>query len=201
MSKEAIIKYLERRIMGEDYMDSRRGRTRMRDSRGRDVSYMIKGTSRHPDEEDYRRGREDSRRGRDYREEYEDYEDMRMDSRDYAEDYHNYKHVKLTKADINRWKQMMHNVDGTHGEHFDMQQVMLAAEKLGIRFDSYDEKEFCLAVNMMYSDYGHVLRKYCPPDKELMACAEMAKAFFDDPDGPEPSEKLALYFYCIADNG
>ena len=196
MSKEAIIKYLERKMSGDS-----------RGSRGRDVSYVIKGTSRHGDGEDYRRSRgsrgrgrdsEDYRRNRNYEDEYEyEYED----SRDYAEeDFHNYKHIKLTKSDINRWKQMMHNVDGSHGEHFDMQQIMHVAEKLGIRFDSYNEREFCLAVNMMYSDYCQVVRKYCPPDKELMVYAELAKAFFDDPDGPEPSEKLALYFHCIADN-
>ena len=29
---------------------------------------------------------------------------------------------------------------------------------------------------------------------------ELAKAFLEDDDGPEPSEKLALYYYCIAED-
>lgn len=29
---------------------------------------------------------------------------------------------------------------------------------------------------------------------------ELAKAFLEDEDGPEPSEKLALYYYCIAED-
>jgi hypothetical protein len=184
MEKEEIIRFLERKMGGSDS----RSRSRSR-GRDREVSYNISGTSRHPDRE---RDYEDEKRSyRDSRD-YEDYEDSR--------DYHQYKHLRLSKSDMNRWKQMMHNVDGTHGEHYDIEQTMHAAEKLGIRFDSYNEKEFCLAMNMIYSDYGHVVRKYCPPDKELIVCAELAKAFLDDPDGPEPSEKLALYFHCIADN-
>ena len=188
MSKEDIIRFLERKMVGSD---NRRGPSRVRDSREREVHYNISGSTT-PGGNHYRGTGSDSRKEVPY--DYEDY-------RDYEErDYHQYKHIRLTKSDIQRWKQMMHNVDGSHGEHYDMQQAMHAAEKLGIRFNAYDEKEFCLALNMMYSDYGHVIRKYCPPEKELMVCAELAKAFFDDPDGPEPSEKLALYFHCIADN-
>lgn len=107
--------------------------------------------------------------------------------------------ARLSKHDMKRWKQMLKNVDGTQGPHYDMVQVMQAADKLGIRFDEYDEGEFCLAVNMMYADYGQVIKKHFGGDKELMCCAELAKAFFDDPDGPNPSEKLALYFHCIVD--
>lgn len=33
-----------------------------------------------------------------------------------------------------------------------------------------------------------------------MTDVELAKAFLEDEDGPEPSEKLALYYYCIAED-
>lgn len=192
MDKQELIRILERRMGGTD--SRRGGRGRGRDSRGgREVSYNISGTSRHPeydDEDDMMDYRKSRGRGRDMRPE-EDFEDSR--------DYHQHHPIKLSKSDMIRWKHMMQNVDGTQGEHYDIEQVMHAAEKLNVKFDSFSEKEFCLAVNMIYSDYGHVIRKYCPPDKELMVSAELAKAFLDDPDGPEPSEKLALYFHCIAD--
>lgn len=121
-------------------------------------------------------------------------------SSDRRRDYHR-PAMRLSKSDISRWKNMFENFDGTRGAHYDYQQILHAADKLNIDFDEYSEKEFCVAVNMMYADYGHIAKEYCSPDKELMFCAEMAKAFFDDPDGPEPSEKLALYFYCIVDGG
>ena len=172
-----------------DYADNRDNRDRRDYADNRDYA----------DERDYEDGRRGVRgsgrggRGRDNRDyedgsDYEDYYD-----RDYGKPIH------LSKADMHHWKNHMENVDGTKGEHYNMDEVMHIAEKLGVRFNHFDEKEFCLAVNMMYSDYCKVVRKHIPPEKELMFYAELAKAFLDDPDGPEPSEKLALYFHCIAD--
>jgi hypothetical protein len=81
-----------------------------------------------------------------------------------------------------------------------MSQINEIADKLRLSFKDFSEKEFCATVNMMYSDYGHILKRYAGSAEELLkACAEMAKAFLEDPDGPEPSEKLALYFHCIVD--
>lgn len=138
-------------------------------------------------------GRGRSRRGGRRRRDYEDGEDMA--------DYHMEKHLRLTKADMHHWKREMENTDGTKGEHFDMQQVMMAAEKLGVKFDEYSEKEFCLAMNMIYSDYGHIIKKLVGPDKEAVVCADFAKAYFDDPDGPEPEEKLAIHYHCMTNLG
>ena len=186
-------------------VDSRRARRRgdsrrysdssehdYRDSRGRatfEGEMDFRDSEEHPDtrydSRDYRRDSRDSR----------DYRDSR-NSRDYR-DYHNV--PRLTKSDMHRWKQMMENEDGTQGAHYDMQQTMAAADKLGIHFDEFDEKEFCVAVNMMYSDYCKVAKKYVAPDKELHFFAELAKAFLEDEDAPEGSEKLALYYHCIVD--
>lgn len=127
-----------------------------------------------------------------------DYSDGR-DYRDYR-DYHHSMPLKLTREDMRRWEAMMANTDGTRGKHYDMSQVVKAAEEIGVQFEDYDEREFCLAVNMMYSDYGHLMKKHSTPQEKLVCCAEMAKAFLEDPDGPSPSEKLALYFHCIVDS-
>ena len=176
--------------------------------------YLIEQMNRH----DERRGGGRGRDNRDYedRRDYEDnrdYEDSidyydRMDSkrgvRGSGRDYENYRmsDIKLTKADINHWKHGMENTDGTKGEHYDMQQVMHAAEKLGIRFKDYDEREFCLAVNMIYSDYGHIIKRFAQDkDKELLICADFAKAYLEDPDGPEASEKLAIHYHCLTNLG
>lgn len=180
-----VMDYLSRKM--RDRRDNRRDRRDYEDYEDNrdyeDGRRGVKGTGRG------RSGR--GSRGRDSRD-YDDYED----ERDY-EDYHDTP-LKLSKSDIHNWKKNMENVDGTTGEHYDAEEVMQVADKLGIRFNHFDEKEFCIALNMMYSDYCKVVRKHIPPEKELVFYAEMAKAFLEDPDGPEPSEKLALYFHCIA---
>lgn len=173
-----------------DYRDYEGGDNRdmrdMRDYRGGEGRGTVdfEGSM---DFEDSRRGsRRDSRRGR---RDYEDSRDMR--------DYHQM--PRMSKADYRVWKQLLENEDGTHGPHYDMQQIMSIAEKHNIRFEDFDEKEFCMAVNMMYSDYCKVAKKYVAPDKELAFFADLAKAFLEDEDGPEASEKLYLYFHCIVD--
>lgn len=176
--------------------------------------YMIEQMNRR---DERRSGRNMDRRDtRDFEDDFEDgmdyYDEMdsrrgvrgsgrsRMDRRDNA-DFHMQK-MKLTKADLNHWKHNMQNTDGTQGAHYDMQQVMQAAEKLGVKFRDYDEREFCVAVNMIYSDYGHIIKRLVQDkDKELLVCADFAKAYFDDPDGPEPSEKLAIHYHCMTDIG
>ena len=196
MTKDIML-YLERKMRNSS--DNSRSRSDSR--RGRD-------SRDYEDEEDYRGYRKersrDSRDSRPYghksRNHLEDlYDEDYEDSRDYEDgaDYHNYKHIKLTKADFNKWEKMFHNTDGSHGPHYSYDQALNVAEKVGIRFDSYTEKEFYICLNMMYADFGTVVSKHMPPEKVLHFLAEMAKAFFDDPDGPEPSEKLALYYHCI----
>ena len=123
------------------------------------------------------------------------YDDYDYDMADYGE-----QSMKLTKKDMQTWKRKMMNADGSHGEHFDMQQIMSTAEKLGIRFKEYDEKELCITANMLYSDYCEVLKNLVPKDKEDIVYTKMAQAFLEDEDAPEGSEKLALYYKCIVDD-
>lgn len=161
--------------------------------RGRKRDYM-------ENETDYARGRDRN----DYGYEYEEDEE-----RDYVggEDYgYNYEYdygydyadaPKLTKRDIMEWKHELVNADGTKGEHFKIEHIMKAAKDMGIRFHEYDEKELCLAVNMLYSDYCEVLKPFISPDKELYAYVAMGKAFLEDEDAPEGSTKLALYYHYV----
>ena len=129
--------------------------------------------------------------------------DIRYDDYDYdydMADYAGQQQIKLNKKDIQAWKRKMMNADGSRGEHFDMQQIMSAAEKLGIKFKEYDEKELCITANMLYSDYCEVLKSIVPKDKEDIVYTKMAQAFLEDEDAPEGSEKLALYYKCIVDD-
>lgn len=130
---------------------------------------------------------------------YEHHDRREHGGRSDRAEYRHHEEYKLSRSDLKRWKSMLENADGTRGPHFDMIQIMGVAEKIGVKFHDYDDREFCMAVNMMYADYGEVIRHHVGPEKELQCCAELAKAFLEDVDGPDPSEKLALYYYCIVD--
>lgn len=145
-------------------------------------------------EHDGRRGGYNT--GRDHGEDYRG--DMRHDMRgDYRRDYG--EEVKLSRSDMKRWKKMLKNGDGTTGEHFTADQMREVSHQIGARFDEYDEMDLCMTANMLYSDLCEALRPLVPKEKEAMVYAKMAKAWLEDDDGPEGSEKLALYYYCIVD--
>ena len=105
--------------------------------------------------------------------------------------------MRLTKHDMKKWKEKMVNADGTKGEHFTMEKIEPIAQKVGIRFNEYSEKELCLVTNMLYSDYCEVTRSYISPENEAMFYVKLAKAWLEDEDAPEGSEKLALYYHCV----
>lgn len=85
----------------------------------------------------------------------------------------------------------MENVDGTTGPHWTMEQAEIVKNQCGIKCDPI---EFFVAMNLIYSDYSEVFKKYGVRDK-IYLYADMAEAFLDDPDA-QPG-KLARYYDCI----
>lgn len=108
--------------------------------------------------------------------------------------------VKLTNEEVNNWKRHFINADGSKGEHFTKRQILDEAEKLGVKYDRYSERDMCLVANMLYSDYCMALKNMIPPDMEAMIYTHMAKAFLEDEDAVSGEEKLALYYYCIVED-
>ncbi len=203
----------QRRMMDSrrrDYEDGRRYRNRDYEYDGRDYEMRLRGDMRlsdpigtepeYPFETDRKQGVKGTGpygiggrlhyRGRDYeRDEEGNYE---MDGG------HPSGLMRLKKKDFAKWERQLENTDGTRGKHFDMQQITRTAEQLGIKFKEYDEKELCMAVNMLYSDYAEALKSVVPPDRELITYVKLGQAWLEDPDSPvEGSEKLALYYWCI----
>ena len=175
-----------------DYPDERRGDYR--------------GSMEYRGELDYYGGRH-GMGNRDHTERYrEDHRgDYRNDyrGRDYGEGRHKEHYeeeMKLSKSDMKRWKKMLKNGDGSTGEHFTKEQLTEAMHTVGASFEGYDETDLCMAANMLYSDLGEALRPMVPVDKEPMIYAKLARYWLEDEDGPEGSEKLALYFYCIVED-
>ena len=206
----------EDRRRGDDRMDDRRGydghygheRNRGMEYRG-NVEYRgdyrgdYRGRDRGYDGRDYRRDYDDERRdyrGRDYEDGRRRRNSMgrftnRADRRDYGEE----DEVYLKKEDMEQWADDIENEDGTRGAHFNKHMIKEAMKGGGS--GKYTEDELCMVANMLYSDYCSVLHPYIShePEKEAQFYAKMAKAFLEDKDGPEPSEKLALYYYCIVE--
>ena len=138
-------------------------------------------------------------RGRDYGDDYagHDYADYGMDygMRDYGE----MEYGKMSHKDIENWKNHMKNQDGTMGEHFKKEQVMQAARQIGVNPEEYgNEHIFGLVMNMMYSDYCAVAKKFGLDRPDFYA--ELAKAFLNDKDFEgEPEEKVWLYYKFISE--
>lgn len=76
----------------------------------------------------------------------------------------------------------MHNVDGTHGEHWSKRQTDSVASQLNVE----QLADFYYLMNMFYSDYQNLFGS----SDEIYA--KMAKAAIEDPDAPE--EKWLMTF-------
>ena len=188
------------RMDRRDYRDGRseyegnfRGSYEREDHR-RDRDYEDSGDRR--DRADYRRDRRDY--GEDYgyrRNRYGEFTDRR--SRDYADDK-----KRLSRKELEEWGKMLVNADGTKGERFTGKQMEEVAQSIGVKYDTYTPEEFALVANMIYSDYCKALKGLVPidPEREAMAYGKIARAWLEDEDAPEGSEKLALYYYCIIDS-
>ena len=153
---------------------------------------------------DYERDYGDDGRGyADYDMPRSDYEMHEMRGRDYGmdygmRDYGEMEYGKMSHKDIEKWKKHLKNQDGTMGEHFKHDQVMQAARQIGVNPEEYGEHIFPLVMNMMYSDYCAVAKKFGLDRPDFYA--ELAKAFLNDKDfGGEPEEKVWLYYKCISE--
>ena len=107
------------------------------------------------------------------------------------------KMTEFSREDAMRWAEHMQNADGTVGPHWTMDQTSAVADASGIPHD-IPRWAWGVTMNMMYSDYYDVARKFGVNVPEFYA--ELARAFLMDKDGPGPDEKLCAYYRCIAHN-
>jgi len=98
------------------------------------------------------------------------------------------------KEQAEEWVKSMRNADGSTGAHWSLEQIKPVMAQKNIQCDPY---EFYAVVNMLYSDYSKVFRKYGIGEKPDFY-AELAKAFIDDEDAAE--DKVALYYECIVEH-
>lgn len=103
----------------------------------------------------------------------------------------------FTREDAEAWNAKMLNDDGTTGGHWSMEQTNAVAEASGVTFQHITPWAFWTAMNMMYSDYSGVAKKYGVGVTDFYA--DLAKAFLFDRDAGSPTEKIAAYYHGIAE--
>ena len=114
---------------------------------------------------------------------------------DKLEDHDEPETVEFDRATAMQWAAAMRNADGTTGPHWAMEQTTAVAESMGIQAPVVPRWAWGVTMNMMYSDYYDVARKFGVNVPEFYA--ELARAFLMDKDGPGPEEKLCAYYRCI----
>lgn len=97
---------------------------------------------------------------------------------------------KLDKRTAEEWARQMQNADGTTGAHWTMENTEQVMKQYNI---TCDPAEFFAAMNMMYSDYCEVFKKFGV--NKLDFYAEMAKAFLDDDDAVK--DKIGAYYEYV----
>lgn len=156
-----------------------------------------------------RRGHKDYGDYNDY-DEYDDYDDdedewdsyrynisgkMRMPNRknvlkEYGTDH------KMDQRTAERWANMMQNADGTTGPHWSYQQVeQLKQQKRELQ--PYPTPDLYATLNMMYSDYKDVAKKFNADNQDFYIC--MAKAWLDDKDAGSGESKTMNYFKYVVE--
>lgn len=105
-------------------------------------------------------------------------------------DHHTGKPKEVDEHQAMEWTGRMKNSDGSTGPHFKPE----TSEQLRSAHCPNCEKwEFFTALNMMYSDYADVAKKFGADKPEFYTC--MAKAFLEDKDAGK--DKLAKYMEHI----
>lgn len=97
---------------------------------------------------------------------------------------------KMDKQMAQEWLDSMENEDGSIGAHWSLEQTKQVASQKDIDCDPI---EFWVAMNMIYSDYYLVAKKFNMNTPDFYV--EMAKAFLDDKDVQD--NKLENYFSYV----
>lgn len=183
---------------GDDY-----GRKSMRDGRRMPLDR---------DYERYGRGYDTSRRGREGRDRREEYPSGYMSGYNYDrremprerredrsyEDWDDMDDDDRHKAysapyDPKEWAKNLKNSDGSSGAHWSMEDTETVRKARNI--NDCKPEDFWIAMNMMYSDYQGVAKKYGIDKPEFYA--DMARGFLTDKDSKQGREKLEAYYEYV----
>lgn len=122
-----------------------------------------------------------------FNQEYEDYE---RESYPNSHDRHNSEMI-----DYSLWGNSLHNEDGTKGWHWSIAETTEVGKNAGVVFENISEKDWHMALNMAYSDYSKIAKKYGIDNVNFYI--DIAKQFLWDSDTIQGKEKLDKYYKYI----
>ena len=114
---------------------------------------------------------------------YEDWDEM-------DDDRHK---AKLNDYNPWEWAKDMKNMDGSSGAHWSMEDTETVRKTRNI--NDCKPEDFWITMNMMYSDYQGVAKKYGIDKPEFYA--DMARGFLMDKDSKQGREKLEAYYEYV----
>lgn len=97
---------------------------------------------------------------------------------------------KLDEHTAREWMEGLQNEDGSKGPHWTMEQTKQFAKQKGVQ---HDDLSWYVAMNIMYSDYYAVAKKFNVNNMDFYI--GLAQAFLDDKDAAEG--KLYSYYKHI----
>ena len=93
----------------------------------------------------------------------------------------------------------MHEVEETDKHFFSKELVAQKAKQMNIQMDMFNEDELLIAMLLIYTDYGKILKPYVGTNMDLYI--PLGKAFLTDEDSEvKGGEKLAIYYDVFADH-
>lgn len=96
----------------------------------------------------------------------------------------------VTMEIAKKWTSKMRNEDGTIGAHWNIEQIRQVMAQRGVE---YNAAEIFAVMNMLYSDYYKVLKKYGITSAD--AYLDLALAWINDAD--VKANKTMLYYECV----
>lgn len=111
---------------------------------------------------------------------------------DYERGYASDMYAGMTRELADDWTRNLENEDGSRGAHWSYDQTTnLLSQK---KYDC-DPIEFYVAMNMLYSDYYKVAKKFNCNNTEFYG--DLAAAFLCDKDAAD--DKLMRYYECVVE--
>lgn len=111
---------------------------------------------------------------------------------DYERGYSGVMYDGISRELADEWMRGLDNEDGSRGAHWSYEQT---TNLLSQKKHDCDPIEFYVAMNMLYSDYYKVAKKFNVNNTEFYA--DLAAAFLYDKDAGD--DKLMRYYECIVE--
>lgn len=96
---------------------------------------------------------------------------------------------------VDEWICNMVNEDGTKGAYWTKYETTEVAKNNGITFDTISEDDWYITMNMIYSDYSNIAKKY--GTDSISFYVDLSKQWLWDRDTKQGKSKLMSYYYNI----